>query len=299
MELKGILGRRVVKENVSGYAFMLPTLAVIGTFVVAPILFAFFLSFNKVQLLGGMSFDFVGLKHFERMLDDSKVWIALKNTARYVMIVVPAQTFLALILASALNAQIRGRNLFRIVYFMPTVTSSAVLTLIFIWIYNPTGILNTFLEFIGIPTYNWLADPAVALISIMMLNIYSTAPQYMVVYLASMQDISASLYEAAEIDGAGTWTKFWRITVPLLKPVTFFVVIVGIIGSFQVFDQAYIISRGDGGPSNSTLTIVLLIYRYAFRSLDMGYAAALAFLLAAIILLLTIVQRKIFGEDKN
>lgn len=297
--MKGILGKRIARENIAGYSFLLPTIIIIGMFTILPILFAIFLSLHKVNLLGEISYDFSGLRNFERMLEDQKVWIALKNTARYVAIVVPSQTLLALVLAAALNAQIRGRNLFRIVYFMPTVTSSAVLTLIFMWIYNNQGILNQFLSFIGLPTYNWLGDPSVALLGIMIMNIYSTAPQFMVIYLASMQDISTSIYEAAEIDGANVWQKFWRITVPLLKPVTFFVVIMGIIGSFQVFDQAYIVSRGEGGPNNSTLTIVLLIYKYAFKSLDMGYASALAFMLAAVIMIITIVQRKLFGEEKN
>lgn len=297
--MKGILGKCIARENIAGYSFLLPTIIIIGMFTILPILFAIFLSLHKVNLLGEISYDFSGLRNFERMLEDQKVWIALKNTARYVAIVVPSQTLLALVLAAALNAQIRGRNLFRIVYFMPTVTSSAVLTLIFMWIYNNQGILNQFLSFIGLPTYNWLGDPSVALLGIMIMNIYSTAPQFMVIYLASMQDISTSIYEAAEIDGANVWQKFWRITVPLLKPVTFFVVIMGIIGSFQVFDQAYIVSRGEGGPNNSTLTIVLLIYKYAFKSLDMGYASALAFMLAAVIMIITIVQRKLFGEEKN
>ncbi|TFE22852.1 carbohydrate ABC transporter permease [Cohnella luojiensis] len=297
--MKGILGNRRAKENIAGYSFMFPTIVIIGTFVILPILYALFLSFNKVTLLGGVNYDFVGLKNFNRMIDDDKVWISLKNTAKYVLIVVPCQTMLALILAAALNAKLRGRNFFRTVYFLPTITSSAVLTLIFVWILNNNGLLNELLGMLHFPTHNWLAEPAVALFGVMLMNIYSTAPGFMVIYLASMQDISHNIYESAEIDGANAWTKFWKITVPLLKPVTFFVVVLGVIGSFQVFDQAYIVSRGDGGPNNSTLTIVLLIYKYAFKNLDMGYASALALLLAIVIMLFTLVQRKLFGDEKN
>ncbi|XEC92517.1 carbohydrate ABC transporter permease [Paenibacillus tarimensis] len=297
--MKGILGKRSTREDLAGYSFMLPTIIIIGTFVVLPIVYAVFLSLHKVTLLGGVGYDFAGFKNFERMIDDSKVWIALKNTAKYVLIVVPAQTMLALILAAALNAKLRGRTFFRAVYFLPTITSSAVLTLIFVWILNNNGLLNEVLEMFNLPTHNWLAEPSVALFGVMLMNIYSTAPGFMVIYLASMQDISQNIYESAEIDGANAWTKFWRITVPLLKPVTFFVVVLGVIGSFQVFDQAYIVSRGEGGPNNSTLTIVLLIYKYAFKSLDLGYASALAFMLAAVIMLFTLVQRKIFGDEKN
>ena len=297
--MKGILGKRVVRDNLAAYSFLAPTIVIIGLFVVFPIGFAIFLSLNKVTLLGGMNFEFSGLRNFTRMFDDYRVGIALMNTAKYVAVVVPVQTALALVLAAALNSSIRGRDFFRSVYFLPTITSSAVLTLIFVWILNNNGILNQFLEFLHLPTRNWLNEPAVALFGIMMMNIYSTAPGYMVIYLASMQDISDDIYEAASIDGATWWRKFIHITVPMLRPVTFFIVVMGLIGCFQVFDQAFIVSRGDGGPNNSTLTVVLLIYQYAFKNDQMGYASALAFMLAFVIMVFTLIQRSIFREDKN
>lgn len=224
--------------------------------------------------------------------------IALKNTIEYVAIVVPSQTILALILAVTLNSGIRGKNWWRILYFLPTVTSSAVLTLIFMWIYNTDGLLNDFLAFFGLPTYNWLGDPKVALKGIMIMNIWSTAPFYMVIYLAALQDIPQTLYEAANLDGANAWDQFINITLPLLQPVTLFVVAVGIIGTFQLFDQSYIFSGGTGGPNNATLTVVLLIYQAVFRNLQLGYAAAVAFLLAALIISITVIQRRIFGGEK-
>ncbi len=277
-------------ENLAGYLFMIPTILVLGTFVVLPILYAVFLSLHKVQLLGGIEYEFIGFRNFTRLIEDERVWIALKNTAEYVAIVVPTQTVLALFLAVTLNSGIRGKNWWRILYFLPTVTSSAVLTLIFMWIYNTDGLLNDFLAFVGLPTYNWLGDPAVALKGIMIMNIWSTAPFYMVIYLAALQDIPQKLYEAAELDGANEWQKFIYITIPLLNPVTFFVVAVGIIGTFQLFDQSYIFSGGTGGPNNATLTVVLLIYQAVFRNLQMGYAAAIAFLLAAVIIIITLIQ---------
>lgn len=289
---------RSVKEALSGYSFISPMIVILGVFLIAPILFAIFLSLHKVKLLGGMNFSFIGVDNFSRMVDDDRVWIALANTAEYVAIVVPLQTLLALFLAATLNAGIKGKNLLRIIYFIPTVTSSAVLTLIFMWVYNANGLLNHALDFVGLPTYNWIGDPAVALKAIMIMNIWSTAPFFMVIYLAALQDIPETLYEAAEIDGASAWQKFMHITVPLLKPATAFVIIMGIIGTFQLFDQSYIFSAGSGGPNNSTLTVVLLIYQYAFKNLDMGYAAALAFMLAAVIMIITFVQRKFFAEEK-
>ncbi|MBE9037858.1 ABC transporter permease subunit [aff. Roholtiella sp. LEGE 12411] len=290
--------RRNVTEDLAGYMFMMPAILVLGTFVVSPILYAVFLSLQKVQLLGGIKYEFIGFRNFTRLVEDERVWIALRNTAEYVIIVVPIQTVLALVLAVTLNSGIRGKNLWRILYFLPTVTSSAVLTLIFMWIYNTDGLLNDFLASIGLPTYNWLGDPAVALKGIMLMNIWSTAPFYMVIYLAALQDIPQTLYEAAELDGANGWQKFIRITVPLLQSVTFFVVAIGVIGTFQLFDQSYIFSGGTGGPNNATLTVVLLIYQAVFRNLQMGYAAAIAFLLAAVIITITLIQRRLFGGER-
>jgi len=279
-----------ILENLTGYLFMMPTILVLSTFVVLPILYAVFLSLHKVQLLGTIKYQFIGFDNFTRLIKDEQVWIALKNTAQYLAIVVPTQTILSLILAITLNSGIRGKNWWRILYFLPTVTSSAVLTLIFTWIYNTDGLLNHFLAFLRLPTYNWLGDPAVALKAIMIMNIWSTAPFYMVIYLAALQDIPHTLYEAAELDGANNWERFIYITFPFLKPVTFFVVTVGIIGTFQLFDQSYIFSGGTGGPNNATLTLVLLIYQAVFRNLQLGYAAAMAFLLAAIIIIITLMR---------
>jgi multiple sugar transport system permease protein len=290
--------RKNVTEDLAGYLFMTPAILVLGAFVILPIIYAVYLSLHRVQLLGGIEYQFIGLRNFTRLVEDDRVWIALWNTVQYVAIVVPCQTILALILAVTLNSGVRGKNWWRILYFLPTVTSSAVLTLIFMWIYNADGLLNDFLAFLGLPTYNWLGDPSVALKGIMIMNIWSTAPFFMVIYLAALQDIPQSLYEAASLDGASEWQKLIRITVPILKPVTFFVVAMGIIGTFQLFDQSYIFSGGTGGPNNATLTVVLLIYQSVFRNLQMGYAAAIAFLLAGVIITMTLIQRRFFGGEK-
>lgn len=286
------------REAGQGYLFLAPVLIILGIFVIAPILYAVFLSFNKVELLGGSHFEFRGLDNFLKVSFDDRAHIALKNTLIYVVVVVPLQTILALVLAASLNAGMKGQKFFRIVYFLPTLTSSAVLTLIFMWMYNQNGLINHVLGFFNLPTYNWIGDPSVALIAIMVMNIWATAPFFMVIYLAALQDVPDSHYEAAELDGANALQKFWHITVPNLRPVTSFVVIMGLIGTFQLFDQSYIFSGGSGGPNNSTLTVVLLIYQYAFKSLGtMGYAAALAFLLAIVILAATLLQRKFSKEE--
>jgi multiple sugar transport system permease protein len=289
--------QRSTQEAAIGYLFMTPAILVMSVFLLLPIGVAIVLAFQKVQLLGTVNFRFVGWKNFLRIVGDDRVWIALRNTAQYAAIVVPLQTALGLALAMLLNQKFWGRSWFRVAFFLPTVTSSAVLTLIFMWIYNANGLLNQVLSWLHLPTYNWLGDPAVALKGIMIMNIWSTAPFFMVIYLAALQDVPENLYEAATLDGASPWEKFWYITLPFLQPVTFFVVVMGIIGTFQLFDQSYIFSAGSGGPNDSTLTIVLLIYQYAFKSLDMGYALALTLLLAGVLITTTLIQRQLFKEE--
>lgn len=290
--------KKKLREAGQGYFFMSPTIFVLLLFILGPILYAVFLSFHNVRLLGETSFDFVGLSNYERVFEDRRAGIALWNTFKYVIIVVPCQTFLAIVLAATLNAGMKGEKIFRIIYFLPTLTSSAVLTLIFMWMYNREGLVNFGLERIGLPTYDFLGDPNIALTAIMIMNIWATAPFFMVIYLAGLQEIPDSLYEAAELDGAGPIRKFWSITVPHLKPITSFVVIMSVIGTFQLFDQSYIFSGGSGGPNNSTLTVVLLIYQYAFKTMNtMGYATAIAFMLAIVILVSTLIQRKLSKEE--
>jgi multiple sugar transport system permease protein len=291
------ISRYSLRNVLSSYLFMGPAILVLGLFVIVPILFALFLAFQKVQLLGDLDFQFVGWRNFARLAQDERVWIALKNTLEYVVIVVPTQTILALTLALTLNAGIKGKTLWRVLFFLPTVTASAVLTLIFMWIYNTDGLLNHLLSTLGLPTYNWLGDPAVALKGIMIMNIWSTAPFFMVIYLAALQDIPKSLYEAAQLDGASALQQLRYITLPQLKPVTFFITVTGVIGTFQLFDQSYIFSGGSGGPNNATLTVVLLIYQAVFRDLQLGYGAAIAFLLAFMIIAATLLQRKLWRAE--
>jgi len=294
----GSARRQKMRNTVTGYLFLLPTILVLGTFLFLPVFYSLYLSGHRVNLLGEVSYKWIGTDNFTRMAGDERAWIALKNTASFALFVVPLQTILAIGLAVILNAKLKFKNFFRIVFFMPTVTSSAVLALIFMWIFNTNGLLNKFLEIIGLSGYNWLGDPAVAMKAIMLMNIWSTAPFFMVVFLAALQDIPDSLYESAMLDGAGGWRRFISITLPMIKPATFFTVVMGIIGTFQLFDQSYIFSAGSGGPNNSTLTVALLIYQYAFKNLDFGYASALAVMLAAVILIITLIQRKLFAEEK-
>lgn len=285
-------------NNIQGYAFMAPALLIVGLFTLLPIVFAFVMMFFKVDLMAG-SWTFVGLDNAGKVFSDVKFWHAFWNTCRYVLVVVPTQTILAMILAAFLNSKIKFQRGFVTLMFIPTLTSSAAMTLIFMWLFNNNSglITQTLLQLTG-HEFKFLSDPKLALGVIMMMNIFSTIPHFMVVFLAGLQEIGEEIYEAAAIDGAGTVRKFLSITIPQLMPVTFYVVTMGIIGCFQIFDQAFIMSGGDGGPQNSTLTFTLYIYQLAFNSNDMGRASMLAFILALIIFSVSYGIDKLFNADR-
>ena len=276
--------KRKLQEWRQGYLFLLPAIIILGIFIGIAAVYVVYLSFHKVNLFTN-SFTFVGLDNYLRLFTDETARKALTNTLSFSVVVVPCQTVIALIIASVLNSKIRGKYFFRAVYFLPTLTSSSALTIIFMFMFSVTGPINMMLIRAGILPVgggiNFLENPDFALKVIMVMNIWSTVPQYTTMYLASLQDLPVSLYEAADIDGANTLQKFTNITIPYLKPITTYVLLTGIIGTLQMFDQAYIFSNGSGGPANSTLTVSLMVYRYAFGTNNaMGYAACIAIILA-------------------
>ncbi len=287
------------REAIQAWVFLAPALITIGVFILLSIVYAFYISFFKVNMFTN-EYTFVGLENYARVFTDTQTKIAFKNTLTFAAIVVPIQTLIALIMASVLNSGIRGKLQFRLVYFLPTLTSSAALTMIFMFLFSLTGPINEIALSLGIinEPINYLQDARFALKVIMSMNIWSTAPYFMTIYLAGLQDIPNSTYEAAEIDGANSVQKFFYITVPQVRNITTFVVLMGIIGTLQMFDQAYIFSNGSGGPENSTLTVALLIYRNAFgQSNTMGFASALAIVLTIVIFTISIIAKKITGKE--
>lgn len=290
------------RESMQGITFMLPTLIILVTFTLLPIAYSLFLSFTRVNLFGGIDFQWVGFDNYVNAWNDDRVWTALKNTFRYALFVVPIQTAIALLMAAVLNSGIRFQNTFRTIYFLPTLTSSSALTMIFMFLFSLNGPINNVLVSLGLldAPVNFINETDFALTTIMVMNIWSTVPFFMTIYLAGLQDIPASLYEAASLDGANAWQKLMKITVPNLTPVTNYVLLMGIIGCFQLFDQAYIISGGTGGPNNATLTFSLIIYQYAFKTIGtMGYASALAIILTVIIFTVSMLARKLNKEESN
>lgn len=290
------------RESMQGITFMLPTLIILVTFTLLPIAYSLFLSFTRVNLFGGIDFQWVGFDNYVNAWNDDRVWTALKNTFRYALFVVPIQTAIALLMAAVLNSGIRFQNTFRTIYFLPTLTSSSALTMIFMFLFSLNGPINNVLVSLGFleAPVNFINETDFALTTIMVMNIWSTVPFFMTIYLAGLQDIPSSLYEAASLDGANAWQKLMKITVPNLTPVTNYVLLMGIIGCFQLFDQAYIISGGTGGPNNATLTFSLIIYQYAFKTIGtMGYASALAIILTIIIFTVSMLARKLNKEESN
>ncbi|MFD1412866.1 carbohydrate ABC transporter permease [Oceanobacillus jeddahense] len=285
-----------MKKNLQGYFFLMPALVVMSIFIVVPIGYAFFLMFFQVDLLSGTR-TFVGLDNFVKIWNDPKFWAAFQNTTKYVAVVVPIQTILALMLATLLNSKIKFNRAFLTIMFIPTLTSSSAMTLIFMWLFNNNGLVVNALSSVGIEV-QFLTNPNLALTVIMVMNIFSTIPHFMIVFLSGLQDIPGSIYEAASIDGANRIKQFTNVTVPQLMPVTFYVLIMGIVGCFQIFDQAFILSDGTGGPQNSTLTFTLYIYQLAFSSNDMGRATALAFVLGLIIFVVTFFVNNILKPDE-
>jgi multiple sugar transport system permease protein/raffinose/stachyose/melibiose transport system permease protein len=291
---------KMKRDNQMGWLFVTPALIVIGIFVFISIIFGLVISFTKVNLFTG-DFSFIGFKNYARIFTDSKSKIAFFNTTKFVLVVVPLQTIFSLIIAATLNAKLHGTKVFRTIYFLPTLTSSAALTMIFMFIFSLTGPINNYAVRLGLlsESINFLNNKSFALQVIMAMNIWSTVPFFMTIYLAGLMDIPKSIYEAAEVDGASPVQKFWNITVPSLRPITTYVILLGIIGTFQMFDQAYIFSNGTGGPENSTLTVALLIYKNAFgQNNTMGFASAMALGLAIVIFTVSAVERKIDKSDE-
>jgi len=287
-------------ELFSAYGFLAPYLIILIIFTVIAAAVAFVLSFYKVDF-GFTPPEFAGLHNYQIIWYDlthnGDYGVSLVNGAKYAIMVVFAQTVVALALALLLNQKIRGRSIFRTVFFLPSLTSSVAISMIFLWLYNDKGAINYVLSLVGISPHNWLNDTNLALPSIAMLAIWTTAPTMMLIYLAALQDIPESLLEAARVDGANTWQTIWHITIPLLRPATFVIIVLGSIGAFQAFDQIYIMQGPDGGPLRSTITPVLEIYNSAFKNSLMGLACAQAFILFITIFTIALLERRFIDAN--
>jgi multiple sugar transport system permease protein len=290
------LGRESVREALVGYAFIALPIASFLIFFIYPLVYAFYISYFDWGALGKI--DSVGLGNYRDLFDDFLFRKALRNTLYYAAIVVPAQMALGLGLAVIVNQALRFRTFFRAAFYFPAIAGSIAITAVAAYILSADGLLNAGISAVGGGEYNrpWFGQSDTALESIMALNVWTTSGTMMLFYLASLQSIPTDVYEAAAIDGAGPWRTFWKVTFPLLKPGHFFVAVVSVIGSLQVFDQAFFVSGGSGGPNYSTMTIVLYLYNTAIEGFRFGYASAIGVILFAIIFTLTLIQRLLFGR---
>jgi multiple sugar transport system permease protein len=274
----------------SALAFLSPTLLVLSAFVFFPVVFSFYLSFHSWNMFSS-SAPFVGLGNYSAIVQNPEFWSVLKNTAFYTLGTVPLNMALSLVIAFFLNKNLAGKKFLRTAFFAPVIMSSVAAAVIWRWVYEPSfGLLNYCLSWAGIPAVNWLNNPTSAMFALVVMGVWKSFGFNMVLFSAGLQGIPTHYYEAAQIDGAGRWHQFWNITIPLLSPTTFFVLIMSVIGSFQVFDTVYVLTSG--GPLNSTKVLVFYLYEHAFKFFDMGYASAVAYLLFAVVFILTMVQMK-------
>ncbi|OLT07742.1 ABC transporter permease [Pseudonocardia sp. CNS-004] len=269
------------------WLFLIPWLVGIGGITLGPMIASLYLSFTDYNLLGRR--NFVGLENYVRAFSDDPRFVhAATVTLEYVLISVPLQLAFALAIAVLLNRGLRGLALYRSVYYLPSLLGSSVaIALLWRQIFGSEGLVNQALAAAGLTGMpNWIATPEFALGTLIVLNVW-TFGSPMIIFLAGLRQVPHELYEAAAVDGAGAWTRFWRITIPLLSPVIFFNLVLQMIHSFQAFTQAYIISGGTGQPVDSTLFYTLYLYQKAFTDFDMGYASAMAWILLLVIALFT------------
>lgn len=269
--------------------FLLPNLLGFLLFTVIPIISSLTVSFTDWDLIG--SIEFIGFDNYINLFQDAEFWVSFKNTFLFILGYIPLVMVLGLSCALLLNKKMRFRAFFRATYFLPVITSWVAVSLVWKWLYNPSyGLINYVLSLIGITGPEWLSDPSTAMIGIVITSAWKDIGFVMVLFLGGLQNISPSYYEAASIDGAGKFREFWNITLPLLAPTTFFVTIISLINSFQVFDQVMIMT--EGGPGGATNVLVQNIYNHAFRYYEMGYASAMSWILFIVIFIFTIIQMK-------
>jgi ABC-type sugar transport system permease subunit len=284
----------LIRKTSWGYFFLAPSLIHLLVFAVGPIIFSLYLSFHRWNIIVPAK-PYVGFENYLTLFQNVEFWNAMKNTAIYTLNVPLGMAF-SLFIAIMMNQKIRGINFLRTIYFLPSVSSFVAIAMVWQWMYNPEfGIINYLLGKINIGPFPWLTSPDTALLSLMLMGIWINMGYQMVIFLAGLQGIPIHLYEAAMIDGANRWKTFWYVTLPLLRPTTFFILVTSIIGSFQVFSSIYVMTGG--GPARSTDVVVYYIYRNAWDYMKMGYSAAASWILFLIILFVTYLQFKYLKKD--
>lgn len=284
--------KRGLRKNIKGYLFISPWLVGFGVFSLYAIGSAVYYSFTKYSVFSPPRW--IGLANYRTMFtDDPLVGTSLYNTVYYSILAIVLGITVAFLLATLLNQKVRGLSLFRAMFYVPSITPVVASSVLWIWILTQHGLLNVFLDYLGIRGPAWLANPTWSKFSLVLMSVWAMGGT-MIIFLAGLQGVPRQLYEAAELDGAGIWRKLRHVTIPMMTPVILFNLIMGIIGSFQVFTQAFIMTGG--GPGDSTLFYVLYLYQNAFSYYKMGYSSALAIILFIIILTLSLI---VFSTSKK
>lgn len=282
------ISRMALKEAIDGYLFVLPVIIGLVGFSFWPVVKSLMISFSKYDVFTPA--QYVGLKNYADLFHDPLFWQSLKVTMIYSIVSVPLGLCAGLAVALLMNQKVKGIAIFRTIFYLPAVISGVAVSLLWSWIFNPDfGLANVVLKYAGFAPQKWLSSPHTALGSLIFMSLWGVGGG-MVIYLAGLQGVPRQLYEAADLDGANIVQQFRHVTIPMLTPVIFYNLIMGIIGSFQVFTQAFVMTGG--GPSNSTLFYVLYLFKQAFNYYHMGYASAMAWVLFAIILVLTLLVFK-------
>lgn len=287
---KGRSGKVQSRENRNGYLFVMPWILGFFLFTLLPMVFSAILSLCEWDIVTGLStIEFVGLENFTSMFKDPKFWQSLKVTFKFCLITIPCYQIASLFVAFLLAMDIKGMKIFRVVYFLPSIIPTIAATMIWTRIFSQDGILNRALSVFGIKGPAWLTDPNTALYALMLMGLWGVG-NTIIIYLSGLQGVSEELKEAARVDGAKGWQIFFKITVPMISPTIFFNVVMAVIGSFQYFTQAYVMT--EGGPMQSTLFYNLYLYQKAYKEYQMGYASAMAWVMFIIIMLFTMLVIK-------
>lgn len=288
--------KRKTKEAIAGWIYVLPSFLTLLIFIAIPIVQSFYYSLTDYSVLS--SPVFCGLNNYITALKDEFVQASIRNTFIYVLVTVPLQTFFSILFAAILASKFQNRygRFVKGCMFVPVISSSVLVGTLFTMLFaTDDGIVNEILGLVGVPHINWLGQTSTALLTVCIASIWKNVGYFLVIVYAGIMDIPASYYEAAEVDGATKMQQFWKITMPCLKPITYLVVTLGVIWSFQAFDMVFAMTKG--GPGKSTFTLVYTIYNAAFREYRMGYACSIAVILFIFILIINNIQKLFFKED--
>jgi len=276
--------KRVRHNRIVGYLFISPWIIGFLAFALYPFIASLYYSFTSYDILTPPRW--IGLHNYQAMTQDPLFWGSLYNTVFFTVISVPLSTVVSIAIAMLLNMKVRGLTIYRTIFYLPSVVPLVASSILWLWLFNPSfGLLDSFLRLVGLPAPGWLYSEAWVKPALILMGLWSIGAA-IVIYLAGLQGVPQELYEAASLEGANSWQRTWHVTLPMISPVILFNVTLGLIGSFQYFTQAYVMTQG--GPNNASLFFALYLYQQAFQYLHLGYGAAMAWLLFVLILLVTL-----------